>query len=82
MYAFQNVNKDLPDRIIMYRDGVGEGQLNFVFETEMRQITVRHAEYYDISNSKLTSNFTSIYSKPCSKYILPLGNHCPSFRSL
>lgn len=41
MYAFQKVNKDLPDRIIMYRDGVGEGQLNFVFETEIRQIKVR-----------------------------------------
>lgn len=40
LYAFQKVNRDLPDRIIMYRDGVGEGQLNFVFETELRQIRV------------------------------------------
>ncbi|XP_035708343.1 piwi-like protein Siwi [Folsomia candida] len=38
LHAFNSVNKALPDRIIMYRDGVGEGQLNFVFETEIRQI--------------------------------------------
>jgi hypothetical protein len=38
--AFSKVNNCLPHRIIMYRDGVGEGQLSFVFETEMQEITV------------------------------------------
>lgn len=39
--AFSKTNKDLPERIIMYRDGVGEGQLGFVYETELKQIKVR-----------------------------------------
>jgi aubergine-like protein len=30
----------LPDRIIMYRDGVGEGQLSYVYDTEIAQIQV------------------------------------------
>lgn len=35
---YQNVNKFVPDRIIVYRDGVGEGQLGSVKEFELEQI--------------------------------------------
>ncbi|OXA44828.1 Protein aubergine [Folsomia candida] len=38
LYAYAQVNNELPSRIIIYRDGVGEGQLNYIFSTEMRQI--------------------------------------------
>jgi len=34
-------NGELPDRIIMYRDGVGEGQLREVFDVELKKISVR-----------------------------------------
>ncbi|ODN03707.1 Protein aubergine [Orchesella cincta] len=38
LHAYQIINKVLPSRIIMYRDGVGDGQLKYVFETELRAI--------------------------------------------
>ncbi|ODN00102.1 Protein piwi [Orchesella cincta] len=35
---FLLVNTELPKRIILYRDGVGDGQLAYVYNTEMQQI--------------------------------------------
>lgn len=34
---YENVNKSLPDRIIIYRDGVGDGQLDVVKNHEIPQ---------------------------------------------
>jgi len=33
-------NGVLPERIIMYRDGVGEGQLKHVYDVEIKEIKV------------------------------------------
>ncbi|ODN02964.1 Protein piwi [Orchesella cincta] len=38
-HNFQEVNGELPERIIMYRDGVGEGQLKAVYNTELTILT-------------------------------------------
>lgn len=35
---YHEVNGTLPDRIIIYRDGVGDGQLESVFQTEVPQL--------------------------------------------
>lgn len=35
---FHQRNNSLPDMIIIYRDGVGDGQIRYVKEWEMRQI--------------------------------------------
>jgi len=35
---YYEVNKAMPNRIIMYRDGVGEGQINYVVEHEIAAI--------------------------------------------
>lgn len=51
--AFSKTNKDLPDRIIMYRDGVGEGQLGFVYETELKQIKVRYKVLVTMATQQL-----------------------------
>ena len=41
LHAFKKVNEEnLPDRIIMFRDGVGEGQLKYVYDTELDEIKV------------------------------------------
>jgi hypothetical protein len=34
--GFYNANKSLPNRIIMYRDGVSEGQFKEVLKSEVR----------------------------------------------
>jgi len=36
----------LPDRIVLFRDGVGEGQVNFVLDSEVGQVELAiHAKY-------------------------------------
>ena len=35
---FNETNNDLPERIIIYRDGVGDGQLKLVVEHEVPQL--------------------------------------------
>lgn len=38
--AYQSINGELPERIIMYRDGVSDGQLQYVYDTELAAIQV------------------------------------------
>ena len=41
--AFQEENGgQLPERIIMYRDGVGDGQLKYVYDVELAEIQVKY----------------------------------------
>ena len=39
-------NGCLPDKIIMYRDGVGEGQIPYVLEHEVKQMNVGTRDTY------------------------------------
>ena len=41
---FNDVNGDLPERIIIYRDGVGDGQLRLVVEHEVPQLKASFQE--------------------------------------
>lgn len=43
---FQRQEGDLPDRILMYRDGVGEGQTGYVHDHEVENIRAKLAEAY------------------------------------
>jgi aubergine-like protein len=38
-------NNQLPDRIIIYRDGVGDGQLSYIHDHELPQIQTKINEY-------------------------------------
>lgn len=42
---YMEINKTLPDKIIVYRDGVGDGQLSAVVDHEVAQITSAFANY-------------------------------------
>ncbi|XP_078598434.1 piwi-like protein 1 [Branchiostoma floridae x Branchiostoma japonicum] len=46
---YQSINKEFPQRIIFYRDGVGDGQLEAVLEHELPQIidTFKSVEGYE-----------------------------------
>ena len=44
---YQEINNDLPERIIIYRDGVGDGQLKLVVEHEVAQLK---ASFQEISS--------------------------------
>jgi aubergine-like protein len=51
---YKSVNKTLPDRIFVYRDGVGEGQLQQVFEFEVAQFRESFAASSPGYNPKFT----------------------------
>jgi aubergine-like protein len=38
LMAYRGINSKLPDRIMFYRDGVGQGQLSLVFEQELTRL--------------------------------------------
>ena len=40
---YNDLNGHLPSRIILYRDGVGDGQINYVVEHEVKAIKVRQS---------------------------------------
>jgi aubergine-like protein len=44
--AYRAENGNLPDRIIVYRDGVGDGQLRYVYDIETIQIQKSMEDYY------------------------------------
>ena len=47
MMAYRVSQRELPDRILVYRDGVGDGQLQYIHEHELPQINAY------IANEKL-----------------------------
>ncbi|KAF5291921.1 hypothetical protein FQA39_LY14153 [Lamprigera yunnana] len=43
---WESYNKELPSKIVIYRDGVGDGQLNYVYEHEVKNILGKLSELY------------------------------------
>lgn len=50
---YQEIHGKLPDRLLFYRDGVGEGQTNFVYEHELSHLKQKLEEYYGEKPLKL-----------------------------
>lgn len=44
---YKDLNKQLPSHIIIYRDGVGEGQVPFVFEHEVKAVRDKLVQLYE-----------------------------------
>lgn len=54
IHEYQRVQGKIPDRIVIYRDGVGDGQLKYVFEHEVKLIVERlQAKFYPNGSLKL-----------------------------
>lgn len=54
MRKYREVNGRLPGRIIIYRDGVGEGQIPYVATTELECIKVALNNLYNGQEMKMT----------------------------
>lgn len=61
--AYQAHHQAYPEKICIYRDGVGEGQIKFVFETELAQIKQRLEEMYSQMNAQLKLVFVIVSKK-------------------
>ncbi|XP_015434182.1 PREDICTED: LOW QUALITY PROTEIN: protein aubergine-like [Dufourea novaeangliae] len=46
LHSYRELNKCLPSHIVIYRDGVGEGQVPYVFEHEVEQIKSKLKDIY------------------------------------
>ncbi|KAF7997591.1 hypothetical protein HCN44_006162 [Aphidius gifuensis] len=46
LHKYREYNNALPQQIVIYRDGVGEGQVPYVFEHEVQNIRSRVANFY------------------------------------
>lgn len=51
---YSEVNGALPGRILIYRDGVGEGQIPYVYSTELEAIKSKLTEVYGTTQYKMT----------------------------
>lgn len=50
-------NKFLPDKIVMFRDGVGEGQISYVLSQEVEQMKLAITDMYEshgVARPKMT----------------------------
>ncbi|XP_014208216.1 piwi-like protein Siwi [Copidosoma floridanum] len=56
----RNNNNELPSCIIIYRDGVGDGQIPFVHEYEVKQIQKKLEDVYKVANKKLRLAFVIV----------------------
>lgn len=46
IHKYQEVNRELPKRIVIYRDGVSEGQIPYVYEHEVENLKAKLAALY------------------------------------
>lgn len=53
LLSYRSVNGSLPEKIIFFRDGVGEGQVPYVFNHEVEQLKSRLAQAYGEGQCKL-----------------------------
>lgn len=53
LQCFRDQHKTLPETIIIYRDGVGEGQTNYVFQHEIQNIRDKLDSIYNDAPYKL-----------------------------
>lgn len=52
MRQFLDINKCLPKKVILYRDGVGDGQIPYVVENELKMILEAMKEMYESKGIK------------------------------
>lgn len=61
--AYEAHHKSYPEKIVIYRDGVGDGQLEFVYQTELAQIRNRLQEIYAERKLELRMTFIIVSKK-------------------
>lgn len=70
---YQTIHQTLPERILFYRDGVGEGQTNYVYEHELQHLLQMLKQYYGAQPVKLA--FVIVSKRINTKFFEPRGNN-------
>ena len=58
--TYYDTHGTLPERIVFYRDGVGDGQLHQVYDTELKAVKQKLDEIYEKSSTGKNVKFTYI----------------------
>jgi aubergine-like protein len=75
LVAYKEENGALPQRIMMYRDGVGDGQLKHVYETELKAILKALKVTYETEDQPSPKfTFVVVTKKINTRLLLDLGN--------
>lgn len=61
--AFYEYNGAFPSKIVLYRDGVGDGQLEYVYHTELAEVKSRLEQTYAENNAVLKFVFIVVSKK-------------------
>lgn len=69
---YQMIHNTLPDRILFYRDGVGEGQTNYVYEHELKHLITNLKNQYKEKPLKLA--FVIVSKRINTKFFEERGN--------
>ena len=62
---FRQTNGVFPERVMIYRDGVGDGQLDVVRDQEIRNITAAFDQIGSGYRPKLTGTSVLVVGFPC-----------------
>lgn len=73
LHEFKRLEGYLPDRVLMYRDGVGEGQTQYVYDHEVKNIRAKLEDLYEQENKPVKFCFI-IVSKRINTRIFMKGN--------
>ncbi|XP_015792164.1 piwi-like protein 1 [Tetranychus urticae] len=73
--AWNRENGRFPERIIIYRDGVSEGQIGFIYKTELKQILDLLGEHEDLKEAGIA--FTIVNKRVNARFFLRPGPRDP-----
>lgn len=71
LQQYRQEHKKLPDRILFYRDGVGEGQTNYVYQHELQHLLTALKHFYGEQPVKLA--FIIVTKRINTKFFAPSG---------
>lgn len=77
LHAFDKQHGTLPSRIVIYRGGVGEGDITYVRDVEVKTIERQVQSAYDQRGMKLQMAFIVVTKKINTRIFAPRGNPGP-----
>lgn len=74
---YRNMHGTLPQRILFFRDGVGDGQMHYVISHEVDQLRNTLNKHYEIANQELKFAFIIVNKKINTRIFKAAGNANP-----
>lgn len=76
LFCYTKEHGSLPDRIIMYRDGVSDGEINAVVEHELRGLTEMLGKMYKERGGQIKFAYVIVNKRINTKFFLETRGRC------